>query len=153
MVPREELIFRQRAIHALDKLPLFSGISEEECLAVLGICRGVSFEANQIVFKERAASLALYVLLSGKVEVIAEGMRRTLRAGELFGEMGMICQIPRTATVVALEECAALKINKDEFDIFLGKFPRIGYILMKNIAETLSKRLLESRPRNASDLL
>lgn len=155
MADRESLISRSRAIRALEKLAIFRGISEEECAQLLAICHGAAFEAGRRIFNEGDPSFSLYILISGAVEIHADGMERlhTMRPGEPFGEMGMICQIPRTAAALATEASVTLRIDKDELDIFLGKFPRIGYILMKNIAETLSQRLLRSRPKHPALLL
>ncbi|GAB6042022.1 cyclic nucleotide-binding domain-containing protein [Endothiovibrio diazotrophicus] len=155
MTERDTLISRGRAIHALEKLALFRGISEGECAELLAICHGARFSTAQQIFKEGDPSFTMYVLISGAVEIHAEdaGLLHTMRPGEPFGEMGMICQIPRTAAALAREESVALRINKEEFDIFLAKFPRIGYILMKNITETLSQRLLRSRPKHPAYLL
>jgi CRP/FNR family cyclic AMP-dependent transcriptional regulator len=149
------LVSRSRAIRALEKLAIFHSISNEECAELLSICHGVSFDSDQVVFREGDASFNLFVLISGRVEIhINEvGLLGTIHPGEPFGEMGMICQIPRTATAVAMEPSVALRIDKEEFDIFLGRFPRIGYLLMKNFVETLSQRLLRSRPKHPSYLL
>lgn len=155
MTDRDSLISRSRAIRALEKLAIFRGITDEECCELLAVCRGTRFDGGERIFREGDPSFSLYILISGAVDIHVEGMGRlhTVRPGEPFGEMGMICQIPRTAEAMAGEDSVALQINKDELDIFLAKFPRIGYNLMKNIAETLSQRLLRSRPKHPALLL
>jgi len=140
----EQGISRQRAIGALVKLPLFQGISDDECAAVLDICHGCTYATGELIFTEGAASLDMYVLLKGKVEIHTArgGLLQTLGPGEVFGEMGMICQMKRTAGARAADDCILVKLAKNEFDLFLGRFPRIGYIIMRNLVATLSQRFV-----------
>lgn len=137
---------RARALSALQKLQIFRGLSDEERGKILEICNGYLFFEDEIIFTEGDPSHDLFVLLTGAVDIVASGTGRigTLRADEILGEMGMICQIPRTATAVVRERAGVLRIGKKEFDALLDREPRLGVTVLRTIVEFLTKRLVRS---------
>src|SRR5205823_13277574 len=98
----------------LRRIPLFQHMTYKELLAILGIARGRQFQKAQTIIREGDAGDELFVLFRGKVEVKKGGLSiATLRAGGHFGEMGLVDQAPRSATVTALEETSAVSIDRD----------------------------------------
>lgn len=80
----------------------------------------VTVEPGEVIIREGGASDALYVLVSGRVEVTADGaagpaVLRDMRAPDHFGEIGLLSGTPRTATVTALEQCELWRIPADTF--------------------------------------
>lgn len=137
---------RARALAALQKLEIFHGLSIEEREKVLEICNGYLFFEDELIFREGDPSQDMFVLLNGAVDITVSGSGKigTLRANEILGEMGMIGQIPRTATAIVRERAGVLRIGKTEFDALLDREPRIGLTVLRTIVGTLTKRLVRS---------
>lgn len=150
----EKDIVKSKAINTLKKIPLFHGLQDEEYRELLSICRLSRFDKGEVVFEQGDASYHMYVLLSGVVMVKGKNKTTfTLQPGEILGEIGLVCNVKRTASAVAAEEAVLLEIDKDDFDLMLGRFPRISAVVMKNIANTLAQRLLKATGHNADFIL
>lgn len=114
-----------RALHPrielLESLDLFAGASR---IAVERLARSateVTVPADSVIIREGDPADAFWVLVEGQVDVSArgEGARRhhlrTMGPGTYFGEIGLLRQLPRTATVRSLEPCALLRIEGPDF--------------------------------------
>jgi len=134
----------KRIIRALKKIPLWSGLNDDELGVVYRCCTSIQSGADEIIFKEGQPSHDLYILLAGKIEIITnkKGCIHTIRVNETFGEIGLITQNPRSATALSAEPSSMLKLNHVEFNTMLGTHPRISAIMMKNITENLSQHIV-----------
>jgi CRP-like cAMP-binding protein len=72
-------------------------------------------------------------------------MVRTLKRGDVFGEMGLIRHNERTADVIANEDVEVIAVNERFLDRMQRRYPRIGAKIFLNIAKILSDRLQESQ--------
>ncbi len=102
---------------ALKRVELFSHIPGEELVRIARITREVSFQAHDSLMVEGEMGDALYLTTSGQVQVLVHG-REVARLGEneCIGEMAILDSEPRSATVEALTDVSALKIEKEDFD-------------------------------------
>ena len=139
-------VTKGRAVNTLRKIPVFSGMLDDEYQELLSVCKVSHFKQGDVIFQENDASMDMYVLLSGEVEMHtrSSGCIYVMKPGDLFGEMGVISQKRRTASAVVGEPAALLHISKDRFDFLLGKSPVISAKIMRNVAKVLSDRLLEN---------
>ncbi len=95
----------------LVRLPLFAGISADSLSRLVGAAGEQSFDTGQIVVRQGQVGTGLYVIVSGSVRVVRGGNElATLKAGDFFGELSVIDQQPRNASVEAVEptDCLAL---------------------------------------------
>jgi CRP-like cAMP-binding protein len=91
--------------------------------------------------KEGSTGTALYIILSGKVRVEREGASiSTLAPGEFFGELALIEEHPRSATVVAVEETDCLLLPAWEFTALLQEHPEIAVPIMRALIARLHRR-------------
>ena len=134
----------KKLAHALSKIPLFYGLSDEELEAVLGICKPATYTDDEIIFNEGDPSHSMYIILSGEVDITSfkAGLIYTLRSCDIFGEIGLITQKTRSANAIAQSSCKLLRIDHTDFNFLLGKQPRISAILMKNISSNLANHLV-----------
>ena len=100
------------------------------------------FESGEVIIKENDMGETAYVIERGRVEVTKQldGERVHLGyvgAGETFGEMSMIDDKPRSATVTAVEETVAREIHRDEFFDSLQTDPEISISILKILFERL----------------
>lgn len=143
----DKIFSRIKATGILKKVPLFHGMFNDEFDLLFDICLIHRVGPNKVIFSEGDPSESLYVVLSGKLAVFTKqnGMIHMMEQGELLGEMGIVLQISRTATAKSLDEVVILlEIRKKDFDFILGKKPRVSFIIMKNLAKSLAKRLIKA---------
>ena len=95
-----------------------------------------SFEAGAVLFAEDEKgglfkSPKMYVLIVGEIEMIAQNqVIGTVRAGETFGEMGVIAQAPRTATAKAKTQCTVIGLDEKQYQQALQHKPEFALMLM-----------------------
>ncbi len=104
-----------------------------------------TFEKNAVIFRENTLDLTMYDIVSGKVGIYAnygkenEKLLTELGAGRYFGEMGVIDEMPRSATAIALEDTKVTVIDKDELNSYLVENPE----KIIDIFHNLSRRFRE----------
>ncbi len=101
----------------------------------------ITFEAGQVIFLERDDSQDLYILVSGKVDVLKGSKKITeiTEAGSLFGEMSFLLGAKRTASVKASGEVRAIRIPKEKITAFLREFPTVAREITKILAHRLDE--------------
>jgi CRP-like cAMP-binding protein len=107
-----------------------------------------NFAAGTAIVTEGETADALYALVEGTVEVTSRGeaggpsiVLRTMQAPDLFGEIGVLEGIPRTATVTASSDCVCERIDKDEFLDALTSTP-----ISTSLVDTARGRLALTHP-------
>jgi len=119
--------------------------SEAKKLVLLGSIRKVS--AREYIFHQGEKGEEMYLILSGRVKVLAEGetgevkVLNTLENGELFGEMALLGEGVRTAAVHAETDVELLRIDYNALERVRRRNPRISAKLYLNIASILSERV------------
>src|SRR5690242_5103598 len=136
----------ERRIELLQRTPIFGAIQAQTLDVILRGTQDVQVAAGAPFFLEGEAAKAMFVLESGRVAVgkRRDGVDRRLRelcAGDCFGEMALIDMSPRSASVIALEDCSAIRLtNADLFRVYQADLEQFALIQM-NIARELSRRL------------
>jgi len=127
----------------LASIPLFEQFSAEELEHLVEIGRMESFEAGTTVFSEGAPPDKLYLILAGKVAILKQPKNgtsvalSTLREGEFFGEMALVQQSPRSATISALEPCEFFAVGRDAFMALLSQSPRLVPAVLASMVSKL----------------
>lgn len=108
----------------------------------------VKYPAHEIIFCEYEPGNEFYLIQSGSVRVVKviNGIEKTLdvlKAGEFFGEMAILENAPRSASIIAYEDCVLLEFNKNNFEMLMKGQPQLAYNLLK----ILSKRIFDQRRR------
>ena len=145
------------AASELRETPLFRGLSEEQLGAVAAVLRPARVVAGKDIVVEGERGTSLFVLLRGTVEttkhlgvigVQGEVPRQKvlvrLSAPQFFGEIGLLEEVPRSASVRAATACDLLELRRDEFDRLVDGDIRLGYVLIRNIASVVIGRLRET---------
>ena len=133
----------------LRRIPLFQHMTYKELLAILGIARGRQFEKGQAIIAEGTAGDELFVLFRGRVEVTKNGLLiAQLKPGGQFGEMGLVDQAPRSATVIATETTSAISIDRDSLLKLMRRDSLLAVKLLWSFVQVLSERL-----RNTNEAL
>jgi len=111
-----------------------------------------TFAPNEIIIREGDTANSMFFLLEGKAQVIInhrtadERLVSTLHPGDMFGEMALFLDEPRSATIIALGDTTAFEIHRDTVEAFISRNPAnacaIVAILcrrLKNVLATLAE--------------
>lgn len=140
-----------KAIHMLKQVPLLHGLQQSEYDILLDICDIQSIRRTDMLFMEGEPSLHFYTLLSGSVEIRTkkQGLIHTVRPGEIFGDIGTIGGIRRTASAVVVKPGKVLKISGTDFNLLLGQAPRICSLILRNITINLASHIVRMNNDNS----
>jgi serine/threonine protein phosphatase PrpC len=128
-------------IRLLQHISLFRDLSYQEMLQLLSLTQEVNAIKDQVLIKEGESGEELYILLSGSVEVSAENVNITvLGPGSQFGELSLVDDRPRSATIKALETSRLLVLRRSDFRQLTRTgdlAPKLLWNLIFNISERL----------------
>ncbi len=133
----------QREINAC---PLLEDVTLQEIEEMGDHARVEVFPEGQVILSEGKMSQGLWLILSGKCDVIKHcgkepSVLSTLEPGNVFGEMSFFEMAPHSATVQAIEEVKALCLGREEFEELRETCPSISEKIAVNIVKLLSDRL------------
>jgi len=127
----------------LKAVPLFTTISEEQLRMLTTMVTRRSASRNTTIMSSGDATDSLYIVLSGRLKVMmsdSEGKEvilAILGPGEFFGEMGLIDDEPRSASVVTIEPCELLSIAKRDFKRVLTENSDMAMAVMRGLVRRL----------------
>ena len=105
-----------RGLELLRRVPLFSPLAPTMLEQIAHKLEPVSAAAGEVVVAEGETSDRFYVIESGEVEITQEGrLLRREGVGDVFGEIGLLRDVPRTATVTAVDDVELLTLSREEF--------------------------------------
>ena len=140
----------------LKRVPLFSGVEPAKLKLLAFTSDRVSYNAGQTLFHQGDEGDAAYVILSGSADILVESDAGQIKVAELepnaiVGEIAILCDVSRTATVKAKERLEALRIRKDHFLRMLKENPEMTIEIVRVLADRLSATTAEltaARSRN-----
>lgn len=134
---------KSELVVALQNVPIFYNLNEQEIGSLLEIATQNSFPAGKIIVKEGSRDDTLHAILNGSVEVRKKGKAiAKLGTGQFFGEMAFLDDLPseRSADVVSLDETRTISIPGWSWYSFLRKNPDVAI----EVIRTLGHRLREA---------
>lgn len=128
----------------LAKVPLFAGLDAEAIEAIAGFSFQKTFQAGELIVEEGRTGNGMFIIVSGRAEVI-KGLTTarprtvaTLGAGEPIGEMALLGEWPRTASVRAVETTECMGIDRWIFLDHLNREPKLALRLLQILALRLA---------------
>ncbi|HEX8218523.1 MAG TPA: ATP-binding protein [Chloroflexia bacterium] len=141
----------------LEKLPLFAGLPEREMDLLVRMAEPATVKAGQVLMEEGTPGDALYVIIDGEMEVIKRSGKQSLvlgvrKTGEVLGEMALIEQVPRMATVRALRDSQVLGISQNGFHQLIAGNPQAVNAILRTFITRLrsTESLLVQNEKMAS---
>lgn len=132
----------------LKQVTLFRGLSDDQLGRMAQITRYEEYAADDVIFEQGDAGDKMYIIQSGQVEVQVKDHAGLLNSvlimgeGQVFGEMALLDQGARSASVVALQPATRLyAISGADFKALCQEDTAIGYTMMRNIALDLSFKI------------
>ena len=137
------VLHRNAKVDLIRRAPLFSNCSRKELEAIAGIADEIDLAKGRTMIREGERGREFFVLLEGQADV-RKGRRsiRTMGPGDFFGEIALIANTPRTATVVAKTPVRALVITDRAFRTLLERMPELQGKVLQTLAERLNSTVL-----------
>jgi CRP/FNR family cyclic AMP-dependent transcriptional regulator len=128
---------------ALGRCPFFADLSRNELRELAKVTEDMEVEEGKVLTREGAAGSEFFVIVDGDVSVTKDGSEiRTLGPGDFFGEISLLEDRPRTATVTAKSRLRFFVLTRQAFGSLLDKQPEL---------EEKVSRALEERLRTTAD--
>jgi CRP/FNR family cyclic AMP-dependent transcriptional regulator len=123
-------------ISVLQRVPLFADLDEGELQGIASVFKERRFSEGETVIQQGSGAAAFFVIESGEVTVHVDGIeRRTLQAGDYFGEMALIDAGTRTATVKAATDLVCSGVTFWDFRPIVEQNGVIGWKLLRSLIE------------------
>ncbi|MFC1846284.1 cyclic nucleotide-binding domain-containing protein, partial [Chloroflexota bacterium] len=135
---------RRKRLLALKDLSVFQGLSSEQLRLVKQFVRPAAFKAGEILFREGDPGDGMFFILSGYVSVFSGGRDHRLATfdeGVFFGEMAILEDEPRSATVRAETDTKLLFMSKEDFKKLTDNEPSLAAYILHRMSRELSHRL------------
>ena len=131
-------------VQSLRQVPMFRDIDPARLKLLAFTSERVQFSPGQRFFVQGDAADAAYVILDGKADVTLNTPTGEIKVAELgrnalVGEMGILSDNPRSATITAAQPTVALRIDKRVFLELLTQFPQMSIAVMREIATRLER--------------
>lgn len=136
--------FEPLLLKLMSSIILFRDLEREDLVDLLRGASKATFRSRELVFEEGYAGHSLYIVIQGKFEVFknvqgVDAHVAYVQPGEHFGEIALVTDRPRTASVRAVEDSIALRLTKAA----IFAHPRVAVYLLKNMAYLMSTHLCE----------
>jgi CRP-like cAMP-binding protein len=130
-------------VQMLRRVPMFAGVAPKLLKLLAFTSDRVSYAEGEVLFRQGDPSDSAYVILNGTAEVVTDSPKGPIRVAELgsnaiVGEIGILCDVARTATVQAVDPVEALRIGKDQFIKLLADYPDMTREVIRVLADRLS---------------
>ncbi len=124
----------------LRKVDIFADMTTRQLGHVASVTHEVMKPAGSLIFAEGDAGDALYVIVSGEVEVLRGGKRlKVLRDADYFGELAVLTGETRNASIRALSDCLLLRLERSDFhQVLAGSFEAV-LAVVRNICRRLQR--------------
>jgi CRP/FNR family cyclic AMP-dependent transcriptional regulator len=126
----------------LRRVPFFAEIEPAKLKLLAFMSERVAFDPGKRLFRQGDPGDAAYLIIDGHADVIVETpggpvILATLGPNEIVGEMAILCNVPRTATICAKDRLVTLRISKEPFMRMVREFPNMAVSIMQELAYRL----------------
>ena len=133
------MLRRNEKVELIKKVPLFAHCSKRELQEVAQLADEIDLREGKEMTRQGSRGREFFVLLEGTANVVKNGRRiNTLGTGDFFGEIALVSDTPRTATVTATSPVRALVVTDRSFRRLLEDSPSIQSKVLTALAERLA---------------
>jgi CRP/FNR family cyclic AMP-dependent transcriptional regulator len=133
------VLHRNQKVELIRKVPLFAHLSKRQLDQIAQIADEIDLREGKEMTRQGSRGREFFVLLEGEADVKKDGRRiNRLSGGDFFGEIALVSDTPRTATVTATSPVRALVITDRSFKRLLQDSPQIQSKVLSALAERLA---------------
>lgn len=130
------------AVAVMMEIPMFRNVDQKRLKMFALMGETLTYRAGERLFEKGDDGDAAYIVIAGAVDVLVpfEGREATvavLGSKEIFGEMAVLCDQPRTTAIAAKCDLTVLRLSRETFTKLLREFPDIALELIKIMADRL----------------
>ena len=131
-------------VQILRNIPLFARMEPSKLKLLAFTSERITFRAGDLLFEQGEAADCAYILIGGDADVLVNSPQgpivvATLGRNDIVGEIGILIDVPRTATVRAKTNLTTLRISKELFFRLVTEFPQMAIEIMRELAHRLDK--------------
>jgi CRP-like cAMP-binding protein len=131
-------------VEVLRNIPLFAKVDPAKLKLLAFTSDRLHYASGDALFQQGDNGDAAYVILEGEADVLVDTPQgalkvATLGKNDIIGEIAILCDVPRTATVVAHGDLETLRVSKEGFFHLVTQFPQVGLEVMSEIATKLHR--------------
>jgi CRP/FNR family cyclic AMP-dependent transcriptional regulator len=142
-------------LEVLRTIPLFAKVDPAKLKLLAFTSERLAYVSGDELFHQGDHGDAAYIILEGEADIVVDTPTGTIKVASLgkndiIGEIAILCDVPRTATVVAHGGLEALRVSKEGFFHLVTQFPQVGIEVMSALASKLhdtTQALTEVRAR------
>lgn len=146
----EPRAYSASARKALASTPLFAGLPPAALERLIDRMGLIELADGDVLFRQGDPGDSLYVVADGGVAVISEGPPRQeltrMGPGAFFGEVALVTEEPRSATIVATRETQLLSIGRDALRMLVADYPDVLPVILRFLRDRLVDRLVKTHP-------
>jgi CRP-like cAMP-binding protein len=136
-------LHRDAKAELIKHVPLFSNCSKKELRKLASIADEIDFHEGKVLIREGRRGREFFVLVEGRVDVSRKGNSiDTMQSGDFFGEVALVSDAPRNATITAITPIVVLVITERDFRTLLGDSPEIQRKVLVALADRLAPEAL-----------
>lgn len=136
-----KLFSQDTKVQALKRAPLFEGLSRKDLTTLARVSEDLEVEPGTVLCREGEIGQEFFVIVDGKVKVTRKGRRIATRGtGDFVGEIALLEEIPRTATVTADTAVRLFVLTRKDFRHLLDENPGVE----RKVLRALARRLAET---------
>jgi CRP-like cAMP-binding protein len=129
-------------VELLRNIPMFANIEPSKLKLLAFTSDRMAFGPGDVLFKQGDPGDSAYIIIGGEAKVIVDTPRgpltvAKLKRNDIVGEIAILCDVPRTATVEAESKLEAMVIAKDLFFRLIQEFPQMAVEIMRELARRL----------------
>lgn len=137
-------------VELLRNIPLFAKVEPSKLKLLAFTSERLTFESDQIVFKEGDMGDSAYIIVEGEADILVDSPAgpitvASMARNDFFGEIAILCDVPRAATVQAKSKLVTLRISKELFFRLVTEFPEMAVAIMRELASRLDKANVKLR--------
>lgn len=137
-------------VELLRRIPLFANIEPSKLKLLAFTSERVAYDPGQDLFLQGDLGDAAYIIIDGSADILVDTPNGAVtvahaKRNDIVGEIAILCEIPRTATVRATTTLTTLKISKDLFFRLMSEFPAMAVEVMRELAQRLERTTAQLR--------
>jgi len=137
-------------VELLRKIPLFAKIEPSKLKLLAFTSERLTYQDGQRLFQQGDVGDAAFIIIDGEASVRiktdgGEIQVAALGKGDVVGEIAILCDVPRTASVEATSKLTTLRITKELFFRLVSEFPQISIEIMRELAARLERTNVQLR--------
>ena len=129
-------------VELLRNIPMFANIEPSKLKLLAFTSERMTFKDGDVLFRQGEPGDSAYVIIGGEADVIVDTPKgpltvAKLKRNDIVGEIAILCDVPRTATIKAASKLEAMVIAKDLFFRLVMEFPQMAVEIMRELARRL----------------